>query len=155
MHYRWEETDKEGIIRSLSWRLYQVGIRWRSVAPVSESLLLPRGARRELICDRQLRLFWVPCGVHPHGRVSDVTLKRSNTSAIFPADPRPERIFFLNPLKTADFVIRKSGLRIEDAGKYSSPRLSSLSPRSLSWHGPFPVFIAPDDNCWIFAISVI
>lgn len=40
--------------------------------------------------------------------------------------------FFLNPLKTADFVIRKSGLRIEDAGKYSSPRLSSLSPRSLS-----------------------
>lgn len=75
----------------------------------SESLLLRREARANLRPSAATILSPMWRSPTRRGRVSDVTLKRNETSAIFPADPPLEHRIFSRPLKTEDFVIRKSG----------------------------------------------
>lgn len=101
------ETDNEGIIR-FSRRLYPVIGCSRFTS--SESLLLRREARANLRPSAATILSPMWRSPTRRGRVSDVTLKRNETSAIFPADPPLEHRIFSSPLKTEDFVIRKSAV---------------------------------------------
>lgn len=105
MHYRWEGTDNEGIIRSLSWRLYQVGIRWWSAAPgFGKFAFAERRAPRANLRPSAATILspmWRSPTLGSGPRVGRDVGKGATRARYFPPIlvVRPYFFFFLNPLK--------------------------------------------------------
>ena len=121
MHYRWEGTDNEGIIRSLSWRLYQVGIRWWSAAPGFGKFAFaerraPRANLRPSAATILSPMWRSPTLGSGPGVGRDVG-KGATRARYFPPIlvVRPYFFFFKPFEETADFVIRKSGSRTRES----------------------------------------